>query len=896
MLDQPQYKEWARKLNLSEQAESVIEHIRSSAPARRVRSKRGNVSGRYPSRKMGVTIQFESHRNELAAIYELEHDSSVLEFYDQPESIKLNWVTAAGRGVGVFHTPDFFVIRTEAAGYEECKPEQELTRLAEKSPQRYQRDETGRWRCPPGESFAGLIGLYYRLRSSEGINWTWQRNIQFLEDYLRDDRPPPSIAVREAICSLVTDQWGVSLSDLMSQAEEFVSRDEIYSLIATGEIYVDYAATPLVIPEEVCVYANREAANAATYLSGTATLMRDKPVSPVTLTVGQVVIWDGVLWQILNVGETLIVLSGDDRALNEAPRHYFEQLVKQGRITGGAIPSTVAMHPEISRRLETATEEDFRIANRRAALIRARLRGEALPPDSSVPERTLRYWTAQYRAAEAICGTGYTGLLPQTARRGNRLPKIPEQSKSLVTRFIEDEYETLKQQSCLAVYAKLLKAGEEKGVQVPSYKTFCDEVEKRATAQQTLKRQGRRAAYQQEAFYWELELTTPRHGDRPFEICHLDHTQADIELVCSETGVSLGRPWVTFLSDAFSRRIFSIWLTFDPPSYRSCMMALRECVRRHGRLPQILVVDGGREFESVYFETLLARYECARKTRPGAQPRFGSVCERLFGTVGTQFFHNLAGNTQIMRQVRQVTKAVEPKTQAVWTLGRLSERLNEWANEIYDTTNHPSLGQSPREAFTQGLQRTGLRPQRLIPYDEEFLMWTRPTTRKGTAMVMAGRGIKIHHLLYWCEAFRNPQVERTQVAVRYDPYDAGRAWACVNHRWFECHSEYYAVFQGRSEKELRLAIGELRARHSRHSRSLTVTAKQLGVFLKSLEAEELMLRQRRADREGRRLIDIVEGDAPGGGREEHAEPSSEKIVCSFPRDGVVNEQEEYEEF
>src|SRR5215475_12377838 len=72
MLDQPQLKEWARKLNLSQQAERVIEQIRSSAPARRVQSRRGNVSGRYPSRKMGVTIQFESHRNEPAAIYQVE--------------------------------------------------------------------------------------------------------------------------------------------------------------------------------------------------------------------------------------------------------------------------------------------------------------------------------------------------------------------------------------------------------------------------------------------------------------------------------------------------------------------------------------------------------------------------------------------------------------------------------------------------------------------------------------------------------------------------------------------------------------------------------------------------------------------------------------------------------
>lgn len=80
MLDSEQFLHWCRKLNLTERAESVVRQIRSSAPARRVGGGRGNVSGRYPSRKMGVTIQFESHKNELARIRELEHDAVVLEY------------------------------------------------------------------------------------------------------------------------------------------------------------------------------------------------------------------------------------------------------------------------------------------------------------------------------------------------------------------------------------------------------------------------------------------------------------------------------------------------------------------------------------------------------------------------------------------------------------------------------------------------------------------------------------------------------------------------------------------------------------------------------------------------------------------------------------------------
>jgi putative transposase len=65
---------WCESLGLSAEARAVIETIRSSPPARRVRSAAGNVSVRYPSRKMGVTIQAERHRVELAGLYEYEHD------------------------------------------------------------------------------------------------------------------------------------------------------------------------------------------------------------------------------------------------------------------------------------------------------------------------------------------------------------------------------------------------------------------------------------------------------------------------------------------------------------------------------------------------------------------------------------------------------------------------------------------------------------------------------------------------------------------------------------------------------------------------------------------------------------------------------------------------------
>src|SRR5438067_9304319 len=83
MLSDPDFAAWAKGVGLSDVALSVVAHVRRSNPARRVGGGHSNVTGRYPSRKMGVTIQFESHRVELPTVYELEHDDQVFEYYDQ---------------------------------------------------------------------------------------------------------------------------------------------------------------------------------------------------------------------------------------------------------------------------------------------------------------------------------------------------------------------------------------------------------------------------------------------------------------------------------------------------------------------------------------------------------------------------------------------------------------------------------------------------------------------------------------------------------------------------------------------------------------------------------------------------------------------------------------------
>ncbi|HET8549507.1 MAG TPA: TnsA endonuclease N-terminal domain-containing protein, partial [Bryobacteraceae bacterium] len=246
MLNEAEFLLWCKHLALTEQAQAAVAEIRSRNPTRRVGGGRNNVPGRYPSRKMGVTIQFESHRVELPFVYEYEHDEAVLEYYDQPPSIPLAYQAANGRSLSVMHTPDYFVIRQDSAGWEECKASEELERLTLKSPNRYRRNPEGRWCCPPGEAHALRTGVYYRVRSSEEINWIQQRNLQFLEDYLRFDCASIAGFADESIKAAVRAEPGIALSDLFERAKDVAKRDDVYLLIASGEIYVDLAAAAII--------------------------------------------------------------------------------------------------------------------------------------------------------------------------------------------------------------------------------------------------------------------------------------------------------------------------------------------------------------------------------------------------------------------------------------------------------------------------------------------------------------------------------------------------------------------------------------------------------------------------------------------------------------------------
>jgi putative transposase len=302
----------------------------------------------------------------------------------------------------------------------------------------------------------------------------YQRNIQFLEDYLRDDRISVASAARNRLLAQVAARPGLSLLDLLATCGDSAASDDVYVLIARDELYGDLRDSPLTRPATVPVFSNRQvAAHDAQDQTGVPKPSYSYPIGPPTP--GSEVNWNGQRWNVLNCGQTLVTLRRiDDNSVTRLPAEAFNALMRDGQIT--VTPSRANDGDcEILDRLSSASEKELAQANHRYEIVRGPLDSTTLTASISASSRSARRWRAMYRTAEAQYGAGYMRLIPLTHRRGNRAAKLPEVTRELMATVIHQDYETHKQKSMFASWSALLnrlsqnghpllKTGAQKGV------------------------------------------------------------------------------------------------------------------------------------------------------------------------------------------------------------------------------------------------------------------------------------------------------------------------------------------------------------------------------------------------------------------------------------------------
>ncbi|MBM5571093.1 MULTISPECIES: Mu transposase C-terminal domain-containing protein [Deefgea] len=773
MLNKEQITNLLDNLSIPQAGRKLILQARISAPVRQVNSRGSNVITLLNSRKMDCEIRTESRHIEFAAAVSYEYDPSVVEYYAQPMELKLSLTeTATGEIHNVRHFPDFLVIREDGITLEEWKTESKLAHLSAKQPYRYVKGSDGHWYSPQIEEQLAELGIAYRIYSEESLSRRRVENLQHLADYFDSAAEQCDERELKRLHAALLEHGDCTFHVLCNAPFGFKA-DFLNKAIADNLVVVDLDNESLTDIRRFRLFRDKTLRDFLT-----------KPVRTVHMPgmdnfclhiqVGLQFHYEGQLLTIDLVSEKNFVCSDWNGRTITLERDWLIEAHEHGRI------EVLAPQTDASQNLSQYTEAQLQDALRRQAIL------ETSGKPKHISERTLQRWHQRQHLAVLNGGNEVLALVPNTHARGNRTSRLTEEQLGIMAQVVETHWRNNKAITFTTCFRYLQTACAKEGIVAPSYPTMIAYIKANHTDEDIRTRHGKRMAYQQGKFVEVLQVDTPIHGSRPFQYVHIDHTQVDLEGVSGSDNQLLGRPWLTLAVDEWSRRVVGMYLSYDPPSYHSVMMLIRDMVRRHGRLPECIVTDNGRDFTADSFKSFLQVMGVNLRLRPAGQPRAGAVLERMFGRANTEYIHNLAGNTKATKNVRMTTGKHLPTNFAEWTLEALYFGLEYWAFQFYDQEVHPAHGCSPRQAFQRGLAENGHRPQRQVLFNQDFLIATcPPVDRTGERRLHQQTGIKVNNLYYWHPDFHNLQLAGQKFPVRYDPWDASSVYVRLKNKWVQ---------------------------------------------------------------------------------------------------------------
>lgn len=822
---------YLERLGIPDAGKALVRRAWHDGPARKVRSSGHNVTGDVASEKMQARIPYESRTLEFPAIVTYEHDASVLAYFAQPFKLDLR-LTDGGMKTRfrIGHYPDFLTLLEDHIEVHEWRERERMERLAIENPGRFVLKD-GVWHWPEVEACLAELGFIYRIRTRDEIGVAFVANLRFLTDYFSAGCGPATKEAKDALRLQFSDRLCVPLAALIANAhretrkpgepditfqadDPAVARyttDDIYKAIARRDLAFDLHSEYLSEPTRAHVY--RDSISMEFDQRAHRAEPRVGQHLDESLAVGCSVAYDDAVSKVLLLSKTHVVLQQveEDKAV-EISIETLRILFAKGRFR--ILADSGGQHP---------TQDDAPTPSPKqieAALLRARYLEMHATSTGSAPlsiRQLQRLKKAQREAGDSALSQ-QLALVPNHCAKGNRNSKLPEGLLGLIKQVAEDHFNNAAAITKSKAYEYFQNACNAAGVVACSKKTFNLRLDGLTKIE---KRVGTRLADKEKPRPLFLVYGEPVHGVRAWEYVHIDHTVVDLELK-SVRGLSLRRAWLTVAICAATRRILGFYVTFSAPSYISCMMVMRDIVRRHGRLPETIVVDNGSDFRSKSFKTLCKLYRVGLRFRPKGKPRYGSVMERVFGTTNTQFVHNLQGNTKVMRHVRGVTRAVNPDNFVDWTLVALHGGLDFYFNQIYGETLHPAYDEEPNGRFSRLVHEAGPRFHKWVRFDTTFKILSSPHPDVSpTRVVDQVRGVKVNNAYFTCKALQTPRVHGQKVEIRVEPWNPAVIYVLIENTWHTCHSRMYGSYMHLSALELQHALREVETRDGRKAKDMS---------------------------------------------------------------------------
>lgn len=781
MLSEAQFDEWARRMQLSPDAQALLARIRSRPPERRVSNAAGNMCGAFASEKMGHTVQWESSTGERPLILLWEVDTSCLEMWDQSLTLKIKYVLPTGKQSGGRTVVDFIVLMKDWVGAVDYKTSAELCHLAIEQPYRWVQTGSKTWDQPPAREALQKMGLGYRVLSDHDVPHTLIRNIDFLRPRLMREVSIPPEGLN-ALLSRLELERRVLLADAIA-----ITGDA--SIVYEGHFrrhwYLELRQEALALPDNTWVYRDQTAQQMFNALNRTRVHLLLDHVDPDLIPVRSWVTWGGTPYQLLNRTPIEVFLLAPGQPLLQISHVDFRRLVRSSEITTGATAqSTTAAGLEVLKCVTSAAIDE---GIEKLTVLEA-VRGGAKVSECGVPRRTYYDWKAEFHAGEARYGNGFIGLLPRHDLKGNRMPRTEEAEVALLKIAFAWLREPVSREVS-AGYAYYVALCERDFIQSRSLVSFNAAWNAENGYAKTVDREGARAAYPIKAprTTGGLHLEQgPPEGDSPFARVHIDHMISDTFCRRMNSTQLLGKPWLSIAIDAFTRWVLGLWISILPPSHASVMMVLRDIVRRHGKLPSLVVTDGGSDLKAKRVAKFLATYRSEHALRPASEPRFGNPIERLNLDINHHLTKVWLGSNEILKKPRMSSSSHDPRALSYLTVPMLAAHVEELLFRRYPDKPHAGLQCTVNEFLRSTAITQGTAWGIPVVFDEQLVFRTLAQPHKHGGLMRQRDGIRLNSYNYYADEIVGRDHEALQEAPLYDPEDPLYVQARLGGRWTRC--------------------------------------------------------------------------------------------------------------
>ena len=331
---------------------------------------------------------------------------------------------------------------------------------------------------------------------------------------------------------------------------------------------------------------------------------------------------------------------------------------------------------------------------------------------------TFARWLREYRDA----GDDIRALVDKHCEKGNTKSRYGDKVEEMADDVIASLYMTLERRSikkCLdTLRGRIAKLNQmrllSEQIPRPSYKYLKGKIKALPAYDVCVARYGKRIA--------DIRFRAAGNGavaDAPLVRAAIDHCRLDLVVVDDETGLPLGRPWLTLVLDEYSRYVLGYYIGFQEPSTVSIARALRNAIMPKADLLKCnsgvinawdawgimhtLVADNGLELHGTAVETAMDTFGMIVQFCPRRKPWYKGKIERFFGTINTGLLAGIPGRTfsNVLEKVDY-----DPLKHAVVGLATLREVVLMWIVDVYHQAPHRTLGMPPAEAWAESISRT----------------------------------------------------------------------------------------------------------------------------------------------------------------------------------------------